>query len=86
MQKRHKLHTLYKKTDNENIRKNNLGRKMLDKRTRATQAQFKSVIRRDVRVIFAKFGTVVCEDLSGKFNGKSRGKNTNQQILITYTY
>ncbi len=80
MQNRHKLHALYKKTGNEAIRKNNLGRKTLDKRVKATQAQLKSVIRRDVRLIFAKFGTVVCEDLSGKFKGTSRGKNTNRKL------
>jgi IS605 OrfB family transposase len=33
-----------------------------------------------VRVIFAKFGTVVCEDLSAKFKNKSRGKNTNRKL------
>ena len=80
MQNRNKLHALYKKTGNETIRKNNLGRKTLDKRTHAAQAQLKSVIRRDVRVIFSKFETVVCEDLSGKFKGKSLGKNTNRKL------
>jgi IS605 OrfB family transposase len=80
MQNRHKLHALYKKTGNENIRKNNLGRKTLNKRTHKVQAQLKSVIRRDVSVIFSKFGTVVCEDLSGKFKSKSFGKNTNRKL------
>jgi IS605 OrfB family transposase len=80
MQHRHKLHALYKKTGNEAIRKNNLGRKTLDKQVKAIQAQLKSIIRRDVRVIFSKFGTVVCEDLSAKFKGKSRGKNTNRKL------
>ena len=80
MQNRHKLHALYKKTGNEAIKKNNLRRKTLDKRVKAIQAQLKSVIRRDVRGIFAKFGTVVCEDLSGKFKGKPRGKNTNRKL------
>ncbi|MEY3761026.1 MAG: hypothetical protein RIR39_2517, partial [Pseudomonadota bacterium] len=80
MQNRHKLHALYKKTGNEAIRKNNLGLKTLAKRVSKTQAQLKSIIRRDVRVIFSKFGTVVCEDLSGKFKSKSRGKNTNRKL------
>lgn len=80
MQNRHKLHALYKKTGNENIKKHNLGRKTLDKRVKTTQAQLKSVIRRDVRRIFNQFGTVVCEDLSGKFKGQSRGKNTNRKL------
>lgn len=80
MQNRHKLHALYKKTGNENIKKYNLGRKTLDKRVKTTQAQLKSVIRRDVSLIFSKFGTVVCEDLSGKFKHKSRGKNTNRKL------
>jgi IS605 OrfB family transposase len=57
-----------------------LGRKTLDKRANATQAQLKSIIRRDVIVVFSRFGTVVCEDLSGKFKGKSRGKNTNRKL------
>lgn len=80
MQNRNKLHALYKKTGNEAIRKNNLGRKTLNKRTQATQAQLKSAIRRDVKVIFSKFKTVVCENLSGKFSGKSFGKNTNRKL------
>lgn len=80
MQNRNKLHAIYKKTGNENLRKNNLGRKTLDKRINATQAQLKSTIRCDVRVIFSKFKTVVCEDLSGKFSGKSLGKNTNRKL------
>ena len=80
MQNRNKLHALFKKTGNEAIRKNNLGRKTLDQRTNATQAQLKSIIRREVRVIFSKFGTVVCEDLSGKFGGKSKGKNANRKL------
>ena len=33
-----------------------------------------------MRVIFSKVGTVVCEDLSGKFKNKSRGKNTNRKL------
>jgi IS605 OrfB family transposase len=62
------------------IRKNNLGRKTLDKRTHTTQLQLKSIIRREVRVIFSKFRTVVCEDLSRKFSGKSLGKNANRKL------
>jgi IS605 OrfB family transposase len=80
MQNRNKLHAIYKKTGNESLRKNNLGRKTLDKRINTTQAQLKSMIRCDVKVIFSKFNTVVCEDLSGKFSGKSLGKNTNRKL------
>lgn len=80
MQARNKLHALYKQTGNENIRKNNLGRIKMDKQTAKVQAQLKSVIRCDVKAIFSKFGTVVCEDLSGRFGGKSKGKNTNRKL------
>ena len=80
MQNRHKLHALYKKTGNKAIKRHNLGRKTLDKRVKATQAQLKSVIHRDVKKLFSKFGTVVSEDLSGKFKSKSRGKNTNRKL------
>jgi IS605 OrfB family transposase len=80
MQGRHKLHALYKKTGNEAIRRNNLGRKTLDKHTQKTQARLKSVIRRDVRILFSRCGTVVCEDLSQVVKSKSRGKNTNRKL------
>ena len=80
MQNRNKLHALFKKTGNKNIRKNNLGRKTLNKRTHATRLQLKSIIRHDVRNIFSQFRTVVCEDLSGKFGNKSLGKNQNRKL------
>jgi IS605 OrfB family transposase len=80
MQRRHKLHAVYKKTGNENIRKNNLGRQKITKRTRATQARLKAMIRKDVKVIFSRYGTVVCEDLAATFKSKSLGKNTNRKL------
>jgi IS605 OrfB family transposase len=80
MQHRNKLHAIYKKTGNENIRKNNLGRKNLIKKTQKTQAQLKSIIRQDVRVIFSKYKIIVCEDLSKKFKTKALGKNTNRKL------
>ncbi len=80
MQNRHKLHALYKKTGNENILKNNLGRKKLNKKIQVTQAQLKSVIRHDIKHIFADYKTVVCEDLSKTFKSKSLGKNTNRKL------
>ncbi|MFZ2726703.1 MAG: hypothetical protein WAX77_10665 [Methylococcaceae bacterium] len=81
MQNRNKLHALYKKTGNEKILKNNLGRKKLIKQTHKTQVQLKSIIRCDVKKLFANYGTVVCEDLSVKFTNKNLGKNTNRRLL-----
>jgi IS605 OrfB family transposase len=80
MQNRNKLHALYKKTSNINILKNNLGRKKLIKQTDKIQMQLKSIIRCDVKKLFAHYGTVVCEDLSVKFKNKNLGKKTNRRL------
>ena len=80
--RRNKLSALLRNTDNQkkkdNIIKNNLGRNKLAKKTNAKQNQLKSIIRKDVRILFSKYGKVVCEDLSQHIKSKSQHKRMNR--------
>lgn len=79
MKGRNQLHAQYKKTGNKNILKNNLSRKVIDARTTKIHAQLDSIINNASNVIFQNYGTVVCEDLSGKIKSKRKTHNRLNQ-------
>ena len=82
--RRNQLHALAKNTEDpqktENIIKNNLGRLKLDKTTAAKQQQLKSIIRKDVNLLFKQYGKVVCEDLSQPIKSKQQFKKMNRRL------
>ena len=65
----------------QNILKNNLGRKKLDKRQDRQKAKLKTVIYTGAHRLVDKAGLIVCEDLTSPIQSKRNyGKNTNRRL------
>ncbi|RKZ59629.1 MAG: hypothetical protein DRR08_13405 [Candidatus Parabeggiatoa sp. nov. 2] len=62
------------------MRKNNLGRKKLNRRSRRHQAKVKTIVFTAVNQVVNKAKTVVCEDLTKTFKSKNYGKNANRRL------
>ena len=85
-QKRNKIKTVLDQVEQKNpkkakrIRKNNLGRKKLNRRKKKHQAKVKTIVFTAVNRIVDKAETVVCEDLTKTFKSRNLGKNTNRRL------
>lgn len=65
----------------QNIIKNNLGRKKLNKRQDRQKAKLKTVIYTGVHKLVDKAGLIVCEDLTSPIQSKRNyGKKTNRRL------
>ncbi len=85
-QRRNKIKAVLEKLEQknpkkaQNIRKNNLGRKKLNRRSRRHQAKVKTIVFTAVNQVVNKAKTVVCEDLTKTFKSKNYGKNANRRL------
>jgi len=85
-QRRNKIKAVLNKVEQKNpkkakrIRKNNLGRKKLNRRKKKHQAKVKTIVFTAVNRIVDKAETVVCEDLTKTFKSRNLGKNTNRRL------
>ncbi len=85
-QRRNKIKAVLGKIEQKNpkkakrIRKNNLGRKKLNRRSQLHQAQVKMIVFTAVNRVVDKAETIVCEDLTKTFKSKNLGKNTNRRL------
>jgi transposase len=85
-QRRNKIKAVLEKVEQNNpkkakrIRKNNLGRKKLNRRKKKHQAKVKTIIFTAVNRVVDKAETIVCEDLTKTFKSKNLGKNTNRRL------
>jgi IS605 OrfB family transposase len=85
-QRRNKIKAVLDKVEQKNpkkakrIRKHNLGRKKLNRRSRRHQAKVKTIVFTAVNRVVDKAKTVVCEDLTKTFKSKSYGKNANRRL------
>jgi IS605 OrfB family transposase len=85
-QRRNKIKAVLGKVEQKNpqkakrIRKNNLGRKKLNRRKQRHQAKVKNLVFTAVNRVVDKAKTIVCEDLTKTFKSKSYGKNTNRRL------
>ena len=85
-QRRNKIKAVLNKVEQKNpkkakrIRKNNLGRKKLNRRKKKHQAKVKAIVFTAVNRIVDKAETVVCEDLTKTFKSRNLGKNTNRRL------
>ncbi len=80
---RNKLRSVANKKPNkrQNIIKNNLGRKKLDKRQDRQKAKLKTVIYTGAHKLVDKAGLIVCEDLTSPIQSKRNyGKKTNRRL------
>ncbi len=81
-QKRDKLRQIARKKAHkrDKIHRHNLGRKKLDRRKRKHTARVRDKVFKATHSVVDKASTVVTEDLTGSFNGKSHGKNQNRRL------
>jgi IS605 OrfB family transposase len=85
-QRRNKIKVVLGQVEQKNpkkakrIRKNNLGRKKLNRRKKKHQAKVKTIVFTAVNHIVDKAETVVCEDLTKTFKSRNLGKNTNRRL------
>jgi len=85
-QKRNKIKAVLEKVEQKNpkkakrIRKNNLGRKKLNRRKKKPQAKVKTIVFTAVNRVVDKAETIVCEDLTKTFKSRSYGKNANRRL------
>ncbi len=85
-QRRNKIKAVLDQVEQKNpkkakrIRKNNLGRKKLNRRKKKHQAKVKTIVFTAVNRIVDKAETVVCEDLTKTFKSRNLGKNTNRRL------
>ena len=80
---RNKLRSVANKKSHkrQNIIKNNLGRKKLDKQQERQKAKLKTVIYTSAHKLVDKAGLIVCEDLTSPIQSKRNyGKNTNRRL------
>ncbi len=83
-QRRAKLRAIAKNTKNErkrqNILRNNLGRKKLERRQRRHQAKVRDVCFKAAHAIVDKAGVIAAEDLTAPMTKRSFGKNVNRRL------
>lgn len=83
-QRRAKLRAITKNTTNEkkrqNIIRNNLGRKKLNKRANKAEANIRTVIFDAAHAVVDKASTIAAEDLTAPMAGKKFGKNMNRRL------
>ncbi len=85
-QRRNKIKAVLGKLEQKNpkkvkrIRKNNLGRKKLNRRSQLHQAKVKTIVFTAVNGVVDKAKIIVCEDLTKTFKSKNLGKNTNRRL------
>jgi IS605 OrfB family transposase len=85
-QNRNKIKAVLKKVEQKNpkkakrIKKHNLGRKKLNRRSRRHQAKVKTIVFTAVNRVVDKAETIVCEDLTKSFKSRNLGKNTNRRL------
>lgn len=80
---RNKLRSVANKKSHkrQNIIKNNLGRKKLDRRQNRQKAKLKTVIYTGAHKLVDKAGLIVCEDLTSPIQSKRNyGKNSNRRL------
>lgn len=80
MRIRHKLRSVFNKTNNINILKNNLGRLKLNNTTRVKKAHVTSIIRCGTNEIFKNYRTVIAEDLSVQIKNKRMSRKVNRKL------
>jgi IS605 OrfB family transposase len=85
-QRRNKINAVLGKVEQKNpkkakrIRKNNLGRKKLNRRSQLHQFKVKTIVFTAVNRVVDKAEKIVCEDLTKTFKSKKLGKNTNRRL------
>jgi IS605 OrfB family transposase len=81
-QRRHKLRQIARKKAHkrDKIHRYNLGRKKLDRRKRKHTSRVRDQVFKATHSVIDKASTLVTEDLTNSFNGKSYGRNQNRRL------
>ncbi len=81
---RHKLRSIAKakshKKKGQAIKKNNLGRKKLNRRKNKIDAQIKDTVFKATHAVVDKAGTIAAEDLTAPMAGKKFGKDVTRRL------
>ncbi len=64
----------------QNIERNNLGRKKLNRRARRTKSNIRTMVFNAVHAVVDKASTIAAEDLTAPMSGKPFGKNVNRRL------